>query len=135
MESKTNAAVEFWIARQPHFHTGHTDQDSAHAGTVEYVPEEFQCVRRPALSLIENEYFEKIIRTHNSETVFIAMQVIVDASLNPCDPPGDGALRSYVEERLAGVVAAPSGVLFPGPQVYWKGRRHGQRQDRLWAKA
>ena len=45
------------------------------------------------------------------------------------------ALRTYVEERLAGVVVAPSGVSIPGPAVSWKGRRHGRRQDRRWARA
>jgi len=45
------------------------------------------------------------------------------------------ALRTYVEERLAGVVVAPSGGLIPGPTVSWKGRRHGPRQDRRWANA
>jgi IS30 family transposase len=45
------------------------------------------------------------------------------------------ALRTYVEERLAGVVVAPSGALVPGPNVSWKGRRHGPRQDRRWANA
>ena len=44
-------------------------------------------------------------------------------------------LRTYVEERLAGVVVAPSGVAVPGPAVSWKGRRHGRRQDRRWARA
>jgi IS30 family transposase len=44
-------------------------------------------------------------------------------------------LRTYVEERLAGVVVAPNGVLVPGPAVTWKSRRHGQRQDRRWARA
>ena len=44
------------------------------------------------------------------------------------------ALRTYVEERLAGVVVAPSGALVPGP-ISWKGRRHGPRQDRRWANA
>src|SRR5438309_7872391 len=44
------------------------------------------------------------------------------------------ALRTY-EERLAGVVVAPSGGLIPGPTVSWKGRRHGPRQDRRWANA
>ena len=44
-------------------------------------------------------------------------------------------LRTYVEERLAGVVIAPSGVPVPGPAVPWKGRRHGPRQDRRWARA
>jgi hypothetical protein len=36
------------------------------------------------------------------------------------------ALRAYVEERLAGIVVAPSGALVPGPAVSWKGRRHGR---------
>jgi IS30 family transposase len=45
------------------------------------------------------------------------------------------ALRTYVEERLAGVVVASSGALVPGPNVSWKGRRHGPRQDRRWANA
>jgi IS30 family transposase len=44
-------------------------------------------------------------------------------------------LRTYVEERLAGTVVAPSGAVVPGPLVYWKGRRHGRRKDRRWAKA
>ena len=44
-------------------------------------------------------------------------------------------LRTYVEERLAGVVVAPSGAPVPGPVVPWKGRRHGPRRDRRWAKA
>jgi IS30 family transposase len=44
-------------------------------------------------------------------------------------------LRTYVEERLAGVVVAPSGTPVPGPAVTWKSRRHGQRQDRRWARA
>ena len=47
----------------------------------------------------------------------------------------NAALRSYVEERLAGVVVAPDGVPVPGPVVTWKGRRHGPRQDRRWANA
>jgi IS30 family transposase len=42
-------------------------------------------------------------------------------------------LRTHGEERLAGVVVAPNGV--PGPAVPWKGRRHGQRQDRRWVSA
>jgi transposase-like protein len=37
----------------------------------------------------------------------------------------NAALQAYVEERLAGVVVAPSGIPVPGPAVSWKGRRHG----------
>lgn len=44
-------------------------------------------------------------------------------------------LRTYVEERLAGAVVAPSGTPVRGPAVPWKGRRQGPRQDRRWAKA
>src|ERR1700674_3956364 len=40
--------------------------------------------------------------------------------------------RAAVEERLAGIVVAPSGALVPGPAVSWKGRRHGRRKDRRW---
>ena len=45
------------------------------------------------------------------------------------------ALRAYVEERLSGTVAAPSGASIAGPVVSWRGRRHGRRQERRWAKA
>ena len=45
------------------------------------------------------------------------------------------ALRSYVEERLAGIVRTNCGTAVPGPAVSWKGRRHGPRQDRRWAWA
>ena len=44
-------------------------------------------------------------------------------------------LRAYVEQRLAGVVMSPSGGAVPGPAVPWKGRRHGPRKDRRWARA
>ncbi|MGC1955270.1 MAG: IS30 family transposase [Gammaproteobacteria bacterium] len=47
----------------------------------------------------------------------------------------NAALRTYVEERLAGVVVTPSGAPVLGPAMSWKGRRHGRRQDRRWAKA
>jgi hypothetical protein len=47
----------------------------------------------------------------------------------------NATLRTYVEERLAGGVVAPSGAPVPGPAVPWKGRRHGPRKDRRWAKA
>ena len=45
------------------------------------------------------------------------------------------ALRAYVQERLAGAVVAPGGAAVPGPTVPWKGRRHGPRQARRWARA
>jgi IS30 family transposase len=45
------------------------------------------------------------------------------------------ALRSYVQDRLAGAIAAPGGASVPGPKVFWKGRRHGRRQDRRWGTA
>src|SRR5476651_1568319 len=47
----------------------------------------------------------------------------------------NAALRTYVEERLAGVVIAPSGAPVRGPAVSWKGRRHGPRKGRRWANA
>jgi IS30 family transposase len=47
----------------------------------------------------------------------------------------NAALRAYVQERLAGHVAAPGGAAVPGPAVAWKGRRHGPRQNRRWAMA
>jgi len=40
-----------------------------------------------------------------------------------------------VEERLAGIVVAPSGKQVAGPAVSWKGRRHGRRKHRRWARA
>ena len=48
---------------------------------------------------------------------------------------GNAALRSYVEERLAGIVRTGCGNPVPRPAVSWKGRRHGPRQDRRWAWA
>jgi len=45
------------------------------------------------------------------------------------------ALREYVEDRLAGVIARPDAELVPGPDVRFIGRRHGRRADRRWAKA
>ena len=47
----------------------------------------------------------------------------------------NSALRAYVEERLAGTVAAPDGAVVAGPAVPWNGRRHGQRKPRRWSKA
>jgi IS30 family transposase len=45
------------------------------------------------------------------------------------------ALRRYVQDRLAGSVVAPGGAAVAGPAVTWKGRRHGPRQHRRWARA
>src|SRR3954465_1797053 len=45
------------------------------------------------------------------------------------------ALRTYVQERLSGAVATPGGAAVVGPAGAWKGRRHGRRQHRRWAKA
>jgi IS30 family transposase len=42
-------------------------------------------------------------------------------------------LRSYVQDRLGGLVKRPDGTPLPGPDVAWIGRRHGRRKDRRWA--
>lgn len=47
----------------------------------------------------------------------------------------NATLRAYVQDRLAGMVLAPSGAAVPGPTVPWKGRRHGPRKERRWASA
>jgi IS30 family transposase len=44
-------------------------------------------------------------------------------------------LREYVQDRLAGEVAAPDRTPVRGPEVRWVGRRRGRRQDRRWATA
>ncbi|MPZ74530.1 MAG: helix-turn-helix domain-containing protein, partial [Nitriliruptorales bacterium] len=44
-------------------------------------------------------------------------------------------LREYVQERLGGKIARPDGTLLDGPQVAYKKRRHGRRQDRRWARS
>lgn len=41
-------------------------------------------------------------------------------------------LQRYVQERLAGTITVGHGATV-GPDVNWKGRRHGPRQDRRWA--
>lgn len=41
-------------------------------------------------------------------------------------------LRTYVQERLAGTVLDVQGKSILGPNVPWKGRRHGRRADRRW---
>ena len=48
---------------------------------------------------------------------------------------GNDTLRTYVQDRLAGRVAASDGTTVPGPNVRWIGRRHGRRKDRRWAKS
>jgi len=47
----------------------------------------------------------------------------------------NAALRTYVQDRLAGAVAIPGGSAARGPAVSWRGRRHGRRQNRRWARA
>jgi len=47
----------------------------------------------------------------------------------------DERLRGYVQERLAGAVSDAEGRPIPGPNVPWKGRRHGRRADRRWGTA
>ena len=49
------------------------------------------------------------------------------------------ALRSYVEDRLAGLIETPWGMRVRGPEVTWTGRDRGRakrrRRDRRWASA
>ena len=45
------------------------------------------------------------------------------------------ALHTYVQDRLAGNIATPGGRAIAGPKVPWKGRRHGRRKLRRWARA
>jgi IS30 family transposase len=47
----------------------------------------------------------------------------------------NAVLRQYVQDRLAGEVVGPGGAAVRGPVVPWKGRRHGPRQHRRWARA
>jgi len=44
-------------------------------------------------------------------------------------------LRTYVQDRLAGLITRPDGTEVAGPTVRFIGRRHGPRQDRRWAKS
>ena len=44
-------------------------------------------------------------------------------------------LRTYVQDRLSGLITRFDGVEVPGPTVRFIGRRHGPRQDRRWAKS
>ncbi|MCG6120812.1 MAG: IS30 family transposase [Blastomonas sp.] len=45
------------------------------------------------------------------------------------------ALRDYVQDRLAGRIATPEGIVFDGPVVVWKKRRAVHRQSRRWTSA
>ncbi len=47
----------------------------------------------------------------------------------------NATLRTYVQDRLAGMIVAPSGAAVLGPTVSWKGRRHGPRKDKRRASA
>src|ERR671927_1425555 len=47
----------------------------------------------------------------------------------------NAVLRQYVQDRLAGEVVGPAGAAVRGPVVPWKGRRHGPRRHRRWARA
>ena len=47
----------------------------------------------------------------------------------------NAALRHYVQERLAGVIATPSGTPASGPTVPGTGRARGRRQHRRWGRA
>jgi IS30 family transposase len=40
-----------------------------------------------------------------------------------------------VQDRLSGDVQRPDGTAVDGPRVPWKGRRHGRRADRRWARS
>lgn len=53
----------------------------------------------------------------------------------PAKLAAHATLRCYVQDRLAGKVADPTGTAVDGPSVTWKGRRHGRRQGRRWATA
>ena len=44
-------------------------------------------------------------------------------------------LRTYVQDRLSGLITRSDGTEVPGPTVRFVGRRHGRRQDRRWGKA
>jgi IS30 family transposase len=53
----------------------------------------------------------------------------------PAKLVSNAARRAYVQDRLGGLVVAPSGAAICGPEVPWKGRRHGPRRHRRWARA
>lgn len=47
----------------------------------------------------------------------------------------NSALRAYVRDRLAGLIATPDGIALDGPVVVWKKRRSVHRQSRRWSLA
>src|SRR5215208_7337689 len=47
----------------------------------------------------------------------------------------NAALQTYVQDRLAGVIATSGGAAVCGPVVPWKGRRQGHWKNRQWARA
>lgn len=47
----------------------------------------------------------------------------------------NSALRDYVQDRLAGLIATPDGIALNGPVVIWKKRRAVHRQNRRWSLA
>jgi IS30 family transposase len=53
----------------------------------------------------------------------------------PAKLAADQRLRDYVQDRLAGTIIDGEGRPIPGPNVPWKGRRHGRRADRRWGTA
>jgi IS30 family transposase len=53
----------------------------------------------------------------------------------PAKLAANAALQTYVQDRLAGVVATSGGAPVRGPVVPWKGRRQGPRKNRQWARA
>src|SRR5690606_16403211 len=44
-------------------------------------------------------------------------------------------LRDYVQHKLCGAISDADGRPIAGPNVPWKGRRHGPRADRRWGTA
>jgi hypothetical protein len=74
--------------------------------------------RRPGISCIDSPMACRPIRPAST---------VAKLALNP-------VLRLYVDERLAGTVAARNGVVVHGPAMPWSGRRHGQRKGRRWGK-
>jgi hypothetical protein len=44
-------------------------------------------------------------------------------------------VRTFVQDRLPGLVVTPGGAAVPGSTVSWKDSRHGPRKDWRWASA